>query len=119
MDGAPRHCGDDEAGGGDGLSDFVRAVADGCTVALRVHPGAKRCAVTGVHDGALKISLTATAVDGKANAALIAFLAEMLGVPKVRVALVQGAARRVKTVKVSGVGVEVVRGILAAKAEGN
>jgi uncharacterized protein (TIGR00251 family) len=100
-----------------GESDFVRAVGDGCTVALRVHPGAKRNAITGVHDEALKISLTAPAIDGKANAALIGYLAEILGVPKAWVTLIQGIGSRVKTVRVIGLGPELVRERLSTKLE--
>jgi uncharacterized protein (TIGR00251 family) len=58
--------------------DFARDVADGCTLAVRVHPGARKNGVTGVHADALKIALTAPPVDGKANEALIAFLADAL-----------------------------------------
>src|SRR6185437_4976317 len=50
----------------------------GCILSVRVHPGAKRNAITGTHAGALKISLTTPPTDGRANAALIAFLSERL-----------------------------------------
>lgn len=80
----------------------VRDVADGCTVAVRVHPGAKRNAIGGMHAGALKVSITAPATDGRANDALISFVAERLGVPRARVTLVAGAASRSKTLRVQG-----------------
>ena len=51
-------------------------------VNVRVHPGARRNAITGTHDGALKISLTTPPTDGRANAALIAFLAGHLNIPR-------------------------------------
>jgi uncharacterized protein (TIGR00251 family) len=82
--------------------DFARDVADGCTVAVRVHPGAKKNGVTGTHAGAVKIALTAPPVDGKANDALIAFLAEALRLPRARIALVAGATRRTKTIRITG-----------------
>jgi uncharacterized protein (TIGR00251 family) len=66
------------------MEDFTRDVADGCTVSVRVHPGARRNAVSGVHDGAVKISLTTPPVDGRANEALIAFVAELVGIPRGR-----------------------------------
>ena len=50
----------------------LRPTPDGCTLTVRVHPGARRNAVTGFHDGALKIALTSPPVDGRANEALIA-----------------------------------------------
>ena len=58
---------------------------------VRVHPGARKNSVTGVHAGALKIALTAPPVDGKANEALIAFLAETLRLPRARVSSSRGA----------------------------
>ena len=64
------------------MEDFARDVADDCTVSVRVHPGARRSAVSGIHDGAVKISLTTPPVDGRANEALIAFVAELLGFPR-------------------------------------
>ena len=86
---------------------------DGCTLQLRVHPGAKRNAITGIHDGALKVSLTTPPTDGRANEALIAFLAEQLHLPKARVSLVQGLTSRSKTVRITGLNAEEVRALLA------
>ena len=80
----------------------VRDVADGCTLAVRVHPGAKRNAIGGIHAGALKVSITAPATDGRANDALIAFVAERLRVPRTRVGLLAGAANRSKTLRIEG-----------------
>ena len=64
---------------------FAKDVADGCTLSVRLHPGARKNGVTGVHADALKIALTAPPVDGKANEALIAFLAEALRLPRARI----------------------------------
>ena len=82
--------------------EFVRDVADGCTVSVRVQPGAKRDAVVGLHGGAVKVALCAPPVDGKANEALIAFVAEKMGLPRARVALVAGAASRSKVLRITG-----------------
>jgi uncharacterized protein (TIGR00251 family) len=71
-------------------------------VAVRVHPGARRDAVTGTVNGVVKISLKTPPVDGKANEALLRFLAEVLGVRKVDVELVSGAGSRSKVVRVHG-----------------
>jgi uncharacterized protein (TIGR00251 family) len=81
---------------------FAKDVADGCTLAVRVHPGARKNAVTGVHADAVKIALTTPPVDGKANEALIAFLAEALRLPKARIAIVAGATSRAKTLRIAG-----------------
>ncbi len=75
---------------------------DGCTLRVRIHPGARKNAITGVHDSALKISLTTPPVEGRANEALIAFLAESLRIPKSRVTLVSGATSRSKTLRITG-----------------
>jgi uncharacterized protein len=83
-------------------ADFVRDVSDGCTVSVRVHPGARKSAVSGVHAGFVKISLTAPPVEGRANEALIEFVADLLRVPRARVNLVGGAASRTKVLRVTG-----------------
>jgi uncharacterized protein (TIGR00251 family) len=81
---------------------FTRDTPDGCTLTVRIHPGARRSAITGVHAEALKISLTTPPVDGRANEALIAFLAEALHLPKARITLLTGATSRSKTLRVAG-----------------
>jgi uncharacterized protein len=75
---------------------FAQDVADGCSVAVRVQPGARKNGVTGVHAGAGKISLTTPPTDGRANEALIALLAELLRVPRTRISLVSGITNRTK-----------------------
>jgi uncharacterized protein (TIGR00251 family) len=69
-------------------------------LALHVQPGAKRSEFAGTHGDALKIKLAAPAVDGKANAELIRFLADAFGVPKRHVVLVRGETSRAKVVRV-------------------
>jgi len=75
--------------------------ADG-TITLQVHaqPGAKRTEVVGVHGSALKIRLAAPAVEGRANDALIVFLAASFDVPRRNVTLIRGEAGRRKTVRI-------------------
>ncbi len=80
----------------------IREVADGCILPVRVHPGAKRNAIIGSHDGALKISLMTPPTDGRANDALIAFLAEHFRLPRARISLVSGATSRSKTLRIAG-----------------
>lgn len=67
---------------------------------LHVQPGARRTEVAGIHGEALKIRLAAPPVDGKANAALIAFLAESFGVPRAQVRLLRGESSRAKQVEI-------------------
>ena len=69
---------------------------------LHIQPGASRTEVAGLHGERLKIRLAAPASDGRANAALIEFLAEQLGVPRRNVSIASGAASRRKRVIVEG-----------------
>ncbi len=82
---------------------IVRPTPDGCTLNVRVHPGAKRNAITGTHNAALKISLTTPPTDGRANSALIAFLAERLNIPRTSIQLISGATSRSKTLRITGI----------------
>jgi hypothetical protein len=86
-------------------------VADdkGVTLRLHIQPGAKKTEVAGLYGETLKIRLAAPPVDGKANASLIAFLADRLGVAKAAVSLVSGDTSRAKRVRVSGVEPSLVR----------
>jgi uncharacterized protein len=81
---------------------FVQDVADGCTLSVRVHPGAKKNSITGLHAGAVKISLTTPPVDGRANEALIAFIAELVRIPRARISIVAGASSRTKLLRLTG-----------------
>jgi uncharacterized protein (TIGR00251 family) len=68
-----------------------------------VAPRATRTRIMGVHDGRLKIQLAAPPVDGKANDALVRFIAETLGVARAQVEIVGGPASKRKTVRLAGV----------------
>lgn len=82
---------------------MIRPATNGCILSVRVHPGAKRDAITGTHAGALKISLTSPPTDGRANTALIAFLAEHLNIPRASIELLAGHASRSKTLRLTGI----------------
>ena len=84
------------------VAGFAQDVGDGCTLSVRMHPGARRKGVTGTHAGAVKISLTTPPTDGRANEALIAFLAQLLRVPRARVAILTGATSRSKLLRITG-----------------
>lgn len=81
---------------------FAQDVEDGCTLAVRVHPGARKNDVAGLHAGAVKISIAAPPVDGRANEALVAYLAELLKLPRARISLVSGASGRSKVLRITG-----------------
>lgn len=72
------------------------------TVTLHVQPGAKRTEVAGLHGGALKIRLAAPPVEGKANEALLEFLAQVFDVPLRQVTLKHGERSRQKVIEISG-----------------
>ena len=82
---------------------ILRAIDGGCILSVRIHPGAKRNAITGTHADALKISLTTPPTDGRANAALIAFLAERLDIPRLSIELLTGHTSRFKTLRLTGI----------------
>ncbi|MGC9198143.1 MAG: DUF167 domain-containing protein [Acidobacteriaceae bacterium] len=82
----------------DGLT--IHPTEHGCIFSVKVHPGARRDAVTGIQGGSLKISLTAPPTDGRANARLIAFLADIFDIPRSRIQLLTGAGSRSKTLQV-------------------
>jgi uncharacterized protein len=67
-----------------------------------VQPGAKRSEFAGRHGERIKLRLAAPPVEGKANAALIEFLAEYFGVPRRNVTIVSGIKSRAKRVAVEG-----------------
>ena len=78
-------------------------------LALKLFPKSRKEGLDGVHDGRLHIKLAAPAVDGKANAALVAFLARLLGVKKTQVLLATGEKARLKIVEIEGTSLEQAR----------
>ena len=71
---------------------------------VRLQPRAKKDEVVGLRGAQVVIRVNAPPVDGKANAALIAFVAKRAGVAKSSVTIVRGQASRDKVVRVEGVG---------------
>jgi uncharacterized protein len=80
----------------------------GVTFAIKVHPRAKKNAITGEVGDALKLALTAPPVDGKANDACIDFFARLLKVPRSSVTIAAGHASRNKVIRVAGLSAEEV-----------
>ena len=87
----------------------IHNTASGATFAVKVHPRAKRNAITGKLGDALKVSLTAPPVEGRANQACIEFFAKMLKVPRSSISVVAGEANRNKVMRVAGLTAEEVR----------
>jgi uncharacterized protein (TIGR00251 family) len=80
----------------------IRPTAEGCTVQVRLQPGAKRSAVVRLDVDAVRIQVTARPVEGAANEALLRFLAkDVLGLSLTDVALLRGQTHRDKVVAVA------------------
>jgi uncharacterized protein (TIGR00251 family) len=86
-------------------------------VSVHVQPRASRSEVVGTHGAALKVRLLAPPVGGAANDALVALLAERLGVPTRAVRIVAGMTSRAKTVEIDGTTEAAVRAL--AMRDGN
>jgi uncharacterized protein (TIGR00251 family) len=83
--------------------------AEGCVLAVRAQPGAKRNGVVGEQNDALKVAVTAPADEGRANKALVEVLAEALGVRKSQVELIVGTKSRDKKFLVRAVSPDELR----------
>ena len=80
----------------------IRDTPQGATFAVKVHPRARKNAITGEVGDTLKVALTAPPVEGKANEACIDFLAEVLEVSRSSVTIVAGQTSRQKVVRIAG-----------------
>ena len=87
----------------------IHESTSGTTFAVKVHPRAKKNAITGEVGDALKLALTAPPVDGKANDACIEFFAKLLKVPRSSVTIAAGQNSRNKVIRVAGLSAEEVR----------
>jgi uncharacterized protein (TIGR00251 family) len=92
---------------------MIREHSAGCTLAVRAQPGAKKTAITGIYgegdQAALKVAVNTPPVDGRANEALIAFLAETFHQSKSSIQLLSGKSSRSKLFA--------IKGLSAAEAE--
>ncbi len=84
------------------MTSWHRAEGGAIVLTLHVQPGAKRSEISGLHGDALKIRLAAPPIEGRANEALLRFIAELFAVPLRNVELLRGAQSRHKMVKVTG-----------------
>ena len=96
---------------------MLRQAAGGVTLAVRAQPGAKKTAIVGVYgegDAAqLKIAVHAPPVEGRANEALVAFLADTFRIPKRSVELVSGELSRSKVFLLRNLSTEKARQLLS------
>lgn len=95
-------------------ASWARDGAGGAVLEVLAQPRASRSRVVGEHDGRLKIQLAAPPVDGEANEALLAFLADALSVRRADVALLAGETGRRKRVRIAGIAAEAAAATLLA-----
>jgi uncharacterized protein (TIGR00251 family) len=79
---------------------------------VKLIPRSSRNEIIGKENDGIKIKLTAPPVDGRANKALVQFLANKLGVPKQDIEIVSGERSRKKSIRINGISTEKVKGIL-------
>jgi uncharacterized protein (TIGR00251 family) len=87
----------------------IHETSDGATFAVKVHPSARKNAITGELGDALKLSLTSPPIEGRANEACIDFFAKLLKVSRSSVTIASGQSSRHKVIRVSGLSAEEVR----------
>ena len=80
----------------------VQESAKGVAFAIKVQPRARKNAITGVVGDMLKLALTAPPVDGRANQAVIEFLAKLFEIPRASVTIASGETSRKKVVRIAG-----------------
>ncbi len=81
----------------------IKPTSDGAVFCVRVHPRAKKNAITGEIGDALKVSLTTPPVEGRANEACTEFFSKLLKVPRSSVTIASGQTSRNKVIRVAGV----------------
>lgn len=99
-------------------TSYLRTDASGAvTVSVHVVPNASRTETDGLHDGALRVRLHAPPVDGKANEALVAWLATTLSVRRSEIELIRGLTSRRKQLRVAAGAASLARwGMLTGAA---
>ncbi|MCH7700972.1 MAG: DUF167 domain-containing protein [Planctomycetes bacterium] len=95
----------------------IQTTFDGLLLPVKVVPGASRTRVLGELDGRLKVAVAAPAERGKANDALIAYLAKRLGLRRRQVSVATGATSAVKTISIEGIKPEELLSVLLGAGE--
>jgi uncharacterized protein len=96
----------------------IRDTTGGAVFAVKIHPRAKKNAITGVVGDALKLAVTAPPLDARANAACVEFFANLFAVPRSSVTIAFGETSRRKVIRVAGLSADEVRGKLEASTGG-
>lgn len=97
---------------------MLRAAQNGVMLAVRVQPGARKTGIAGIYGeeaaAQLKIAVQAPPLEGRANAAVIAFLAEVFSLPKSSIELISGESARSKVLRLRGITVEQAEAVLTS-----
>lgn len=96
---------------------MIREIKDGVSFAVKVHPRAKKNAITSAVGDAFKLSLTSPPVDGRANEACIKFFAKLFRVSRSSVTIAAGEKSRTKVVRIAGVTAKTAEQIIGATLE--
>lgn len=91
---------------------------EGCLLAVRAQPGARKAGVIDEQAGALKVAVTAPPADGRANLALTELLRDWLGLKRWQVELVGGATNRNKQFLIRGLTPEELRTVIDGRLRG-
>jgi uncharacterized protein len=81
----------------------IRDTAEGLLLRLHVQPRAKRNEIAGIHNGALKLKVSAPPVDDAANRAIIEYFASLLGISKSSCRIISGGKSREKMLQIQGI----------------
>ena len=84
------------------LPIWLKQTSAGIVLNLHCQPGARLTKVVGLHDGCLKISLQAPALENRANEMLLSWLSKKLRVPKKQIQLLSGQTSRMKRIEIWG-----------------
>lgn len=93
----------------------VQESAKGISFAVKIHPRARKDAITGTVGDALKLALTAPPVEGKANQAVIEFFSDLFQIPRSSVTIASGETSRNKVIRIAGVSKPAAEQRLAEK----
>ena len=90
----------------------IHETAGGISFQVKVHPRAKKNGITGTLGEALRLSLTAPPVEGRANEACIEFFARLLKVPRSSITIASGRSSRLKVIRITGITTAEFRALL-------
>lgn len=91
-----------------GLPLLIQAVKGAIEIQIYVQPGASKSELVGRHGEAIKVRIQAPPIEGRANEAVVEFLAKEFGVAKSAVEIVRGQSSRAKRVRINGLTLEQV-----------